>query len=170
MLLTWASASRGYSTAARALVGKSYAPSAPRTGQGTPDPRAAEGLRLAVDVGRGARGQKARALLISTHTPRGSAVFSSHACPARSSDAAEEVAPRQCCVLASLALHAGLSRASLSLSFLSLSLSHSFSMRMRTGLIREARVHTHTNARTEWHACWNGMRWNDTDTMMVCTH
>ena len=29
-------ASRGYSTAARALVGKSYAPSAPRAGQGTP--------------------------------------------------------------------------------------------------------------------------------------
>ena len=29
-------ASRGYSTAARAQVGKSYAPSAPRAGQGTP--------------------------------------------------------------------------------------------------------------------------------------
>ena len=31
-------------------------------------------------------------------------------------------------------------------------------------------MRTHTNTRTEWHACWNGMRWNDTDTMMVCTH
>jgi hypothetical protein len=35
-------ASRGCSTAARALVGKSYAPSAPHAGQGTPD---AEGRR-----------------------------------------------------------------------------------------------------------------------------
>jgi hypothetical protein len=42
------SASRGYSTAARALVGKSYAPSAPRAGQGTPQQKTAEGLRLAV--------------------------------------------------------------------------------------------------------------------------
>ena len=41
-------ASRGYSTAARAQVGKSYAPSAPRAGQGTPQREAAEGLRLAV--------------------------------------------------------------------------------------------------------------------------
>ena len=41
-LLTWVGTSRGYSTAARALVGKSYAPSAPRAGQGTPD---AEGRR-----------------------------------------------------------------------------------------------------------------------------
>ena len=41
-------ASRGYSTAARALVGKSYAPSTPRTGQGTPQREAAKGLRLAV--------------------------------------------------------------------------------------------------------------------------
>ena len=53
-----AGTSRGYSTAARALVGKSFAPSAPRAGQGTPDAEAAEGLRLAVDVGRGARGQR----------------------------------------------------------------------------------------------------------------
>ena len=35
-LLTWVGTSRGYSTAARALVGKSYAPSAPHAGQGTP--------------------------------------------------------------------------------------------------------------------------------------
>ena len=84
-LLSVAGTSRGYSTAARALVvGKSYAPSAPRAGLRTPDAEAAEGLRLAVVVGRGARGQKARALSISTHTPKGSAVFSSHACSARS--------------------------------------------------------------------------------------
>ena len=37
---------------------------------------------------RGARGQQARALSISTHTPRGSAVFSSHADPRRA-----------CCIL-----------------------------------------------------------------------
>jgi len=41
-------ASRGYSTAARALVGRSYAPSAPHAGQGTSQQEAAEGRRLAV--------------------------------------------------------------------------------------------------------------------------
>jgi hypothetical protein len=41
-------ASRGYRTAARALVGKSYAPSAPHASQGTSQQEAAEGLRLAV--------------------------------------------------------------------------------------------------------------------------
>ena len=50
MLLTWVGTSRGYSTAAHALVGKSYAPSAPHAGQGTPDAEAAKGLRLAEDA------------------------------------------------------------------------------------------------------------------------
>ena len=68
-LLSVAGTSRGYSTAARALVGKSYAPSAPHAGLRTPDAEADEGLRLAVDVGRGARGQKARAQLGSVHVP-----------------------------------------------------------------------------------------------------
>ena len=122
-LLAWIGTSRGYSTAARALVGKSYAPSAPRAGLRTPDAEAAEGLRLAVDVGRGARGQRGpRAISPGSRSPKGSTGLSCLAGQARSSDAVEEVA-RQCCVLASLALRAGLSRASLSLSFLSLSLS-----------------------------------------------
>ena len=60
MLLTWPvpPADTALHSAARALVGKSYAPSAPRAGLRTPDAEAAEGLRLAVDVGRGARGQR----------------------------------------------------------------------------------------------------------------
>ena len=38
--------------------------------------------------------------------------------------------------------------------------------------MRGARAHAHTDTRTEWHARlrWNGMRWNDTETMMACTH
>ena len=86
MLLTWPvpPADTALHSAARALVGKSYAPSAPRAGQGTPQQEAAEGLRLAVveqllpgtdregrggegiepgarlSFGRGARGQKQR--------------------------------------------------------------------------------------------------------------
>jgi hypothetical protein len=95
-------ASRGYSTAARALVGKSYAPSAPHASQGTSQQEAAEGLRLAVveqllpgtdregrggegidpvaklSYGRGARGLKARAQSALTHAPR-RAVPDSHA-------------------------------------------------------------------------------------------
>ena len=65
-------ASRGYSTAARALVGKSYAPSAPRAGQGTPQQKTAEGLRLAVvdELRPRCSWSEARAQLSSAHAPR----------------------------------------------------------------------------------------------------
>ena len=84
-LLSVAGTSRGYSTAARALVGKSYAPSAPHAGLRTPDTdQADEGLRLAVDVGRGARGQRPARNWVRFTSREGSTGSSCLACPARS--------------------------------------------------------------------------------------
>ena len=83
---------------------------------------------------------------------------------ARSSDAVEEVA-RQCWRLSHLAL-APLSLSCLLSLALSLSLhAHAYMPHARSA---RAQLHTHTDTRTEWHARWNGMRWNDTDNMHAC--
>ncbi len=159
-------ASRGYSTAARALVGKSYAPSAPRAGQGTPQQETAEGLRLAVvdELQPRCSWSGARAQLGSAHTREGSTGSSCLACPVRSfiilplllSLRLESAACHACdCALSSLSSHR-------SLVSLSLSLSHPLSLSPCT--CKHARCER-THTRTEWHARWNDIL----DTVMACS-
>ena len=140
-------------------VGVGLCPLLHREESESADEEAAEGLRLAVDVGRGACGQKGpRAVKYLAHAPRRAQGQYRTVMPRGPSPVVRCRRRSSSAVLAPLAPR---SRSSLSLlsPLCSLSLSLSRSMRMRTCTC-EMRAHTHTHTHTAWQrGMHDGMTW-----------